>query len=185
MLTAIGILVILIVGMDAGISAGVRAYSDAVFEANSASVAGILNNAIGDVLRYSEDIIKNPSIENSGVPGFKDSEDNILTADQVPFVFSNFEYGVRNGYFDIVPVEKGKDGGMLVIRDLQNSPKGLPPRKLVNTGAYPELAVANLTITYVETGHYFNVKYEILDQVKTDREGRTVEYTVRVLNPET
>ena len=55
-MTALLITVMLVVAMGTSMSAGMRIYKDATFESDSASMAGILNTALGDILRYSEDV---------------------------------------------------------------------------------------------------------------------------------
>ena len=189
MLVAVAILVIMVVGMESGINAGTRAYSDAIFVSNSASLSGIVNSAIGDVLRYSEDIRANPSFADPSVPGFKDETGRTpLTKEKVPFVFSNFEYGIRNGYFQTFNKTDGSPyQGTVNILNLQDE-NVLP---LVNNGAYPNLEIANLSVVMNPIDadgsvHYdcFAISYEIVDMVKTDREHYQVETTVRLLNPE-
>lgn len=173
MLTAIAILVLMIGGMGTGLSAGVHAYSEAMFESNSAALEGIINAAIGDVLRYSEEVVPNPAKKDSSVPGFKAENGDVFGKDQLDFVFSNFEYGVRNAYFRL---DDSKT--ILQLKELQRT----EPVKLVNSGAYPDLAVSNIFVTYNEKGHYFIVKYDIVDTVEVGRE-RSVNYTVRQMNP--
>ena len=188
MLAAIAVLVLLIVGMDAGINAGIRAYSDAIFESNSAALAGILNSAVGDILRYSDDIEINPALDprNHNVSGFKDSQGHDLPPEKVPFVFSNFEYNIRGGYFYVQEYRDGTNHGVLQLKNLSTR----DVREVVNTGAYPDLEIADFKISYVapdphtpEPENYFNVEYKILDLKKEGR-SRDVKYTVRLLNPE-
>ena len=182
MLAAVGILVILVVGMQAGITAGVREYGDAVFESNACALADIMDTTLGDILRYSEDIELNPHLENPKVPGFQDSYGNILTPDQVRFEFCNYEYGIRNGYF-----WDGSSEGCVQIKDLQNN----PIREVVNTGAYPDLRIEIDEITFYPPDpgtkapeNYFHVHYKIFDTKKDTRAPKDIEYTVRRLNPD-
>ena len=180
MLAAVAILVILVVGMDAGIKAGLRAYDESMFESNSAALSGIINTAVGDILRYSEAITVNPALnpENIGLAGFEDMDGNILPPEVVPFVFSNYEYGIRNAYFYTKTYKGGSSHGILELKDLQNN----PVRELVNSGAYPDLEITDFEVDYV-SGDCFDVSYRILDKNKEGRD-RNVSYTVRVLNPE-
>ena len=177
MLASMLILVLLILGMDMGMSAASRVYSESVFESNSGSLSGILNTAIGDVLRYSEDIKINPGT-------FEDSDGNILPKEDVGFVFTNYEYGVRNAYFYTEILDDGTSRGTLQMKNLRKS----NVQELVNTGAYPHLEITNFVITYVPPtvsgtaeGGYFNVEYDILDTQKDSRRRHT-ETVVRLMN---
>ena len=178
MMAALLILVLMVVGMDAGMSAATRAYSDANFEAASGSLAGILNTAVGDILRYSEDVIVKTAPDR-----FVDADGTIL--DKVDFVFTNYEYGVRNAYFYTTVHADGSSSGTLQIKNLQNSTVA----ELVNTGSYPGLEISNFVITYhppvpdSPEGAYFDITYDILDTEKPDRI-RSIQCVVRRMNPE-
>ena len=56
MLATLLILVFLILGIDTGMDSAVRVYDEAKFEANSASMANIVNTSLGDILRYSDNL---------------------------------------------------------------------------------------------------------------------------------
>ena len=56
LLCALLILVILVIGIGVSMDAGVGIFRDATFEAESATLAGILNTSLGDILRYSVDV---------------------------------------------------------------------------------------------------------------------------------
>ena len=163
MLAALMILVLLVVGMDAGISAANLAYTRSVFESNSAALAGILNTAMGDILRYSEDV-------------------RVPTAQEAPqdppaVVFTNYDYGVRNGYFSI-PDSQPDAPATLQIRNLQNDRAA----ELINTGAYPDLQISDFQISYDPAGRYFSISYQI-SHVRHSSWTRDISCAVRLLNP--
>lgn len=96
---------------------------------------------------------------------------------------TSLDYGIQDAYFCIPPHISGKDMGPVQMKNLRN-PKVV---ELVNTGAYPDLAVSDFSITFsprqapgVEGG-YFEISYIIYrgsDTTKT----RTVQSIVRVMN---
>ena len=173
MLTAIAILAILVTGMGSGINAGVHAYGDAVFYANSRTMGDIVSTALSDVLRYGDRIRICPE------SGFTTEDASIVVPkEKAGFVVSNYEYGVINGYFEVLQSADGRN--LVYIQDLQNS----EPKLLVNTGAYPDLEVKNLKITYKEAESYFDLSFDIFD-VSDESQKHEVKTTVRLLNSQT
>lgn len=180
LLVALMIMVFLVIGIGVGMDAGGRIYREATFESDSASLAGILNTSLGDILRYGTDIKANPDY-------FQDSEGNMLSKDQVGFVFTSLEYGIQDAYFYTPVLEGGASMGVLQLKNLYN------PRviELVNSGAYPDLVVSNFRITYVAPGSnsdgdpgrggYFNVSYTIYSDSNTAN-SREVNTVVRLIN---
>lgn len=189
MLCALLILVIMIVGMGSTMDAGTRIYQEAIFESDSATLAGILNTAMGDILRYSRDIELNNKVDDQDNPQYFVSADgSYLTPDQVGFVFSNWEYGILDAYFHTPVYADGTSKGVLQMLNLRNS----EVVELVNTGAYPDLVISNLVVTYVEEGAasptggtlrggYFTVSYDIFSEKHTDLK-RHVETVIRLMN---
>ena len=189
MLCALLILVIMIVGMGATMDAGTQIYQEAIFESDSASLAGILNTAMGDILRYSRDIDLNNKTDGEGNPQyFVTSDGTYLLPDQVGFVFSNWEYGILDAYFYTPVYADGTSKGVLQMLNLRNS----EVVELVNTGAYPDLVITNLVVTYVEKGvaggegttlrgGYFEISYDILSEKNSDFK-REVTTIVRLMN---
>ena len=120
-MTALLITVMLVVAMGTSMSAGMRIYKDATFESDSASMAGILNTALGDILRYSEDVKVNQGTASNPQAGFIDSDGQYIVREQVAFVFTNMEYGIRDAYFYIPTVSGSENEGILQMKNLKNS----------------------------------------------------------------
>jgi len=189
MLAVVLILVILTMGMGKTMDAGVRIYRDATFESDSATLSGILNTALGDILRYSTEIrINEATAANPNAPGgFRDATGTILLKEDVGFVFTNYEYGIRDAYFYTQIFADSTSKGALQMRNLKNA----DIVELVNTGAYPDLAVTNFVITYVpegtegKRGGYFEITYDIVSETH-DYLKRNVTTYIRLMNqPET
>ncbi|MBQ8238135.1 MAG: prepilin-type N-terminal cleavage/methylation domain-containing protein [Oscillospiraceae bacterium] len=188
MLAVLVVLVILVAGMGATMNTGMLIYNEAVFESDSASMAGILNTALGDILRYSVDIEINEGTAANPEDAFVDASGSYILKDDVGFVFTSVEYGIRDAYFHI-PYEQGnKARGVLQMRNLVNS----DIVELVNIGAYPDLMVNDFEITYVAPGApdsngnplrggYFEISYEILSKSNPQLK-REVETVVRLIN---
>lgn len=183
MLAVIGILVILVVGMGSTMDAGADIYQEAIFESDSATLAGILNTAMGDILRYSRDVrINEGSLDNPEM-GFVTSDGTFLLPQTVGFVFSNWEYGVLDAYFYTPIHEDGTSKGVLQMRNLRNA----NVVELVNTGAYPDLVISNLKVIYTPAdteglrGGYFKISYTIYSEKNSDFQ-REVETVVRLMN---
>ena len=145
MLCVILILVVLVMGMGSTMDAGTRIYQEAIFESDSATLAGILNTAMGDILRYSRDVKLNDEVDDQGRPKyFVTSDGTYLLPDQVGFVFSNWEYGILDAYFYTPVSADGTSRGVLQMLNLRNP----DVVELVNTGAYPDLVISNLQVIY-------------------------------------
>jgi len=176
------ILVFLVIGIGVGMDSGSRVHQESLFESNSASLAGILNTALGDILRHSEDIRPNTG------SNLKDSNDQFLDA-RYGFVFTSYEYGVRDAYFDLPVADGETQAGILYLRNLRNG----SVTEVVNSGVYPNLVITSFDLTYVAPGSdsegnagrggYFNVSYTIQS---TDNEEllREVESVIRLMNVE-
>ena len=170
------ILVILFAGIGISMEAGTKIYREGIFESDSSLLAETLNNSLGDILRNSTDIKINEDY-------FEDSAGNNIPATQVGFVFSNSSYAAQDAY--IQPASSGR--AVLVIKSLKNT----EAYELVNIGAYPDLAISELTITYHPAnlsgtdgsryGGYFSITYVIqsTQYISLSREVHTV---VRLLN---
>lgn len=159
-LVALLILVLLVAGMGAGISAGSRVYRETEFESDSAALARILNTALGDVLRWSEDV---------------------TVAEDGNFVFTNADYGVHDAGFCVIMGEATE--GVLQMQE-QSGGKRV---ELVNTGAYPDLRLSEFQISYSPregpgaAGGYFEISYTI-SSLKDPAKLRQVETVVRHMN---
>ena len=176
LLCALLILVLLVMGIGTGMDAGMNIYEDATFEAESASLAGILNTSLGDILRYSQNIrINNDKLE--------DSSGSYVVKEDVGFVFTNIEYGIQDAYF-YTPMKEGNVSmGVLQMKNLRNA----NVVELVNTGAYPDLVISNFKIVFYDQsetgvgGGYFTVKYDIFSATDMQKV-RKVEMIVRLMN---
>ena len=182
MLCVLLILVILIMGMGSTMDAGTRIYQEAIFESDSATLAGILNTSMGDILRYSRDVKINEGTVGNPENGFVTSDGTYLLPDQVGFVFSNWEYGILDAYFYTPTAADGTSKGVLQMLNLRNA----NVVELVNTGAYPDLVISNLVVTYVEEGAairggYFEIEYDIFSEKHSDFK-RHVDTVVRLMN---
>ncbi len=179
MLATLLILVFLILGIGTGMDSAVRIYDEAKFEANSASMANIVNTSLGDILRYADNLTV--AEENTS---FKDSAGTVVP--NVDFVFTNYEYGVRDAYFSLKD-SSNKDDGILRMRNLENG----KVVELVNTGAYPDMKITGFELTYTalgkddagnDKGGYFEIKYTV-NSDKSSTLTREVKYIVRCMNP--
>ncbi len=171
MMVSLLILVLLVSGIGVGMDAGLKIYKEANFESSSATLSGIVNTAVGDMLRYAEDIKE------------------INTVPDVEFVFTNREYGVADAYFYIGDGLES-DLGTLYLKNTRSGNSDTVD--LLSSGAYPELEIANFKLHYTAPnaednegnklrGGYFELEYDIISQ--KDRESsRHVESIVRHLN---
>lgn len=170
MLCALLIMVFLVMGMGVGMDAGSRIYRDATFESDSATLAGILNTSLGDILRYS-----------SYVEELDDADRTHYGLDpSVTFVFTSIDYGIQDAYF-CPPDADGS--GTLQMKNLRDT----KTMDLVNEGAYPGLRVADFEISYTERvapgieGGYFDIKYNIYSETDSTKK-REVQTIVRLMN---
>lgn len=180
MMCALLILVLLTMGITTSVNAGVNIYRDATFEAESATLSGILNTSLGDILRYSFDIRLMSDDEllekgyDAGIPQIGDNSKR--------WVFTSMDYGIQDAYFYIPPHISGGNKGPVQLKNLKNA----NVVELVNTGAYPDLVVKDFTIFYREReapgvdGGYFEISYTIAST--TMDKTRKVETIVRVMN---
>ena len=184
MMCALLILVLLIMAIDVGFKAGGTIYQDATFEAESATLAGILNTSLGDILRYSIDVRETTATEREkygndvGIPHASDSTKH--------YVFTSLDYGIQDAYFYVPFHENGTNMGALQMKNTRN-PNVV---ELVNTGAYPNLVVSDFNITYSPPsglgvqGGYFEITYQIISELDSSKT-RMVNTIVRVMNDNT
>lgn len=153
-MVALLVMVLLVVGMGTGMDAGMRVYGDATFEANGATLAGYLNTALTDVLRYAQDI----------------------KTDGGKITFTNLELGLRNAYIE------PNESGILYINSADTG--GFQPKALVNTGAYTKLVIKedSFDLSYHEDsrGGYFLAEFVIASADGKEREPTQV--VVRLMN---
>ncbi len=196
MMVCVLILVLLVMGMGVGMDAGSRIYRDATFESDSATLAGILNSNLGDILRYSIRIRykgdeDTPAKDKLTEAEILELEQDIHPADpgnpevdgSVEFVFTSLDYGIQDAYFYTPPNEAGGYAGVLQLKNLRNE----NVVELVNSGAYPDLMVSNFSITFFPRrnpgieGGYFDISYDIyhLNDLSKVRHVNTI---VRLMN---
>ena len=95
MLVSVVIIVMLTIGISTGINAAMKAYTKSLFNSECSTLSDILNATIGDILRYSEDVIAEAGNQN--------------------FSFSNYDYNVRNASFGIEDIDGVEGSGGYVI----------------------------------------------------------------------
>lgn len=171
MMCALLIMVLLVMAIGVGMDAGSKIYRDATFESESATLAGILNTSLGDILRYSS-YLRATTVEERAENG-TDAE----------FVFTSIDYGIQDAYFYTPPHEDGSYKGTLQMKNFRNS----RTVELVNSGAYPDLTVSNFKITYKPRtkpgvdGGYFTITYDIFSETDASKV-RNVQTIVRLMN---
>ena len=180
MMAALLILVLMVVSMGYVMESASRVYEDSTFEAQSGSLSGILNTALGDILRYSYSVNENPGVR-------EDSAGNHISKADVGFFFTSLDYGIRDGYFYTPRQPDGSYQGVLQMRNLHDS----SVVEVVNAGAYPNMTVSDFEITYVAPGAkvegarvrggYFDISYKIFDRSNSSR-FREVSCIVRRMN---
>lgn len=181
MMVALAILVFIVLGIGVGMDAGIDIYKEAIFEADSASMAGIINSNLGDILRYSTRVTVNkedaPLLDADGIK---------IPVRDLPFVFTSVDYGIKDAYF-YLPKQGETAKGVLRLTNLKED----KDMELVNTGAYPDLDITNFKINYYEPGKtdggtgrggYFEVSYEIYS-TKDESMTRSVSTLIRLMNP--
>lgn len=180
MLATLLILVFLILGIGTGMDSAVRIYDEAKFEANSASMANIVNTSLGDILRYADNL----TVVDPDVGYFEDSSHTRVP--NVDFVFTNYEYAVRDAYFSLKD-GSNNDDGILRLRNLTNG----SVVELVNTGAYPDMKIGDFKLEYKALdkdaagntiGGYFTVTYKVYSE-KDSNLTKDVQYIIRCMNP--
>ena len=180
MMAALLILVLLVVAMGYVMESASQVYEASTFESQSGSLSGILNTALGDILRYSYAVSENPGF-------MEDSAGNHISKADVGFFFTSLDYGIRDGYFYTPRQPDGSYQGVLQMKNLHDS----NVVELVNAGSYPNMTVSNFEITYVAPGAevggthvrggYFDISYTIYDRYDDSR-SRDVSCIVRRMN---
>ena len=182
MMVALAILVFIVMGIGVGMDAGIDIYKEAIFEADSASMAGIINTNLGDILRYSSRV----TVNTDG--NLTDASGSVVRPRDVEFVFTSMEYGIYDAYFVVSNDPEGVNDGVLRITNLKKE----KTIELVNTGAYPDLEIANFELHYYEPGTnadgtsgrggYFEATYKIVS-IKDSSMTREVSTAIRLMNP--
>lgn len=183
MIVALLVLVFLVIGIGTGMDAGMRVYNESIFQSDSATLCGILNTSIGDILRYAEDV-RTPQkgamyVDQNGT-GFVDSNGSLV--ENLSFVFTNIDYYVQDAYFFVPKDADNERYGVLQLKTLRKD----TVTDLVNTGAYPDLKVTDFRVLYVEPdaendGGYFKVDYTVSSKSDSSKT-KDVTFYVRLMN---
>ena len=191
LLATMVIMLLVLSAIGVGMDGASRMYEDATFAADSSNLAGILNSALGDILRYSRDI--HTTAETTYPYEQQVGADHVFvdsTSARVPdvdFVFTSIEYGIQDAYF-YTPIDENDEFlGVLQLKNLRN----VKTTELINAGAYPNLGITGFTITYtLESedsttvgGAYFKIEYTIYS-LPAPTKTKDVECIVRMLNAE-
>jgi prepilin-type N-terminal cleavage/methylation domain-containing protein len=157
LLVSIMVLVLLVVAMGTGMTTALRVYQESVFQSNSENLASMLNATLEDMFQYSKNIYVR---EDTNSPTFKQvkQETNTLTVDDaegVDMLFSNSEYGATNAYIFVNDNSTDEDANPVQFKNVSNN----KVKDVLNIGAYPNLGVKDLIITY--TNGVFNIEYTI------------------------
>ena len=184
MMVALAILIFIVIGIGVGMDAGIDIYKEAIFEADSASMAGIVNSNLGDILRYSTRVTVNKG------DNLTDASGSDVRVEDVQFVFTSVDYGIKDAYFYTPVLPDGTTKGVLRLTNLKKD----KDMELVNSGAYPDLDIANFKITYYEPGKtsianggsgrggYFEVTYDVISTKDLSMK-RSVSTVIRLMNP--
>jgi prepilin-type N-terminal cleavage/methylation domain-containing protein len=153
LLVSIMVLVLLVVAMGTGMTTALRVYQESVFQSNSENLASMLNATLEDMFQYS----KNIYVRDEDTNTFKGNTE--ITVDGVPegvnVLFSNSEYGATNAYIFVNDNSTDEDANPVQFINVSNS----KVKDVLNIGAYPNLGVKDLIITY--TNGVFNIEYTI------------------------
>lgn len=114
MLVCVLTLLLIMLICTTGMNMAVKSYHESLFESNSQMFESMLNTMLGDVLRYSENIVKD------------DGEDHIL--------FRNFDLGIEQGQIKLDKEERG----YLVIATIEEQETLLVSSKVYVDGLFVE-----------------------------------------------
>lgn len=145
MLVTLLILVLLVMGMNSGLSAAVRVYDEAVFYSDSRTLAGMLDTTLSDLFRFSEQIKPVSAVSS------EDLYDSM--GRKIDYVFTNAEYGMNDAYIDW----RADISPNLQLRNLKNSNF----YSLLNSGAFPGMSISSFSYTYDPGEAMYTVQYVI------------------------
>lgn len=182
MLVTVAILAILVVAMSTGMNTAMRVYKESIFQSNSASLAGMMNTTLGDMLRYSSDVYEKETVteaDGSTKTVYKlDAQKlvGVVDSGNSDFLFSNMEYGAKHAYIFV-----DSTNGTVRIKNAV----GEQVRDILNTGAYPDLKIEAVVdadgkwITYRDG--VFTITYAIVSTENSEYR-RSETTVVRLLN---
>ena len=158
MLVALAILVFIVMGIGVGMDAGVKIYKEAIFEADSGSLSGIINTGV------------------------------FVSKQDVEFVFTSMEYGIHDAYFCMPEEQEGTNDGVLQITNLKKEKTlelvnsgAYPDLKIVDFEIHYFEPGKEINDTPIRGG-YFEVSYKIVSDKYTDM-SRNVSTVIRLMNP--
>ena len=160
MIASLLILVLLVVGMNTGLSAGLRVYETSKVTTERSMLASSINTKLTDILRYAE----------------------VRTVDGKQLL-TNLEYGLWDVTFE---EEEGKI--QICFHDKTGKPlKKTTP--LINSSSYddskgvPIFKVTNFDIQYIKdaNGGYFDIRYKLLN-TGDNSSSDFIQAAVRVMN---
>ena len=166
---ALLILVMLVLGMGTGLSAGVRVYERAALTTSRTMLASDINSKLTDMLRYAE--VKK-------------------TDEEYPeYVITNLEYGLLDAYFQI-----NAEGVLEVLFWSEKGAKTRAPKPVISSGAYGNLRMVNSEGAVVPCAYnpdgYFEITYHLVSEGEIYSDGASMgksednkfEAVVRVIN---
>jgi hypothetical protein len=109
------------------------------------------------MFQYSKNIYVREDTNSNTFKQVK-QETNTLTVDDaegVDMLFSNSEYGATNAYIFVNDNSTNEDANPVQFKNVSNG----KVKDVLNIGAYPNLGVKDLEITY--TNGVFNIEYTI------------------------
>lgn len=168
MMVSIAIVALLAVGMNTGMMAGMRVFTEASADSRLSALASNINTALTDILRYAD--VK--EVEEAGAK---------------KHVMTNLEYGLRDAY-----IEKDTNGILQIYFWTKRGTLPNKTRALVNSGYYytassgantedpPNFIVTEFSITpQTDTkGTYFDIRYTIANAADASQV-RKIETAVR------
>jgi len=173
MMASLLIMVLLVAGMNTGMTAGLRVYEDATLETTRTMLASNINTKLTDILRYAD--VK----DYSG-------------ANQQDFVITNLEYGLLDVNFQCLQSESENDEGILQIYFWdRNGKQMVQKKKLISKDAYENLKIQDFQMEYNQDtrGGYFTFEYSLLTDAEISGEAtaeeaanRKFEAVVRIMN---
>lgn len=155
MMASLLILVLLVVGMNAGMTAGLRVYQESKVAADRTMLASNINTRLTDILRYAE--VKEANGQD---------------------LITNLEYGLWDVTFD-----EDEDGKVQVCFWDKTGRQLAKRTPLINSGNYSGFAVSDLNVAYEtdDKGGYFAISYKLIN-TGDNSSSDLIEAIVRVMN---
>jgi len=161
LLVALAILVILVIGIGTSMGAANRVYSDSVFDSNNASISGIINSSLEDLLRYAE-------VEVDA------DHENYVDVTNEYFKLTNDTYSVREARIGL-----NQDGYIVFT-----GPYSGESHYLVAPGVYVDQHLESFSIKYDTTTGLYTITYKLVSDSDPDQTSE-VEFSARSSNAST